>query len=183
MNICSLAFFDAGSPALSFPTITPYWFDGVRRRCEGEGRVQLRRKVRFRVPAGVVDGQVLRMKGQGHSGKYGGAPGDLLVKLQVRRVKTYAAIGAAAVVTWHRAVVMGCCSGASMGQHVQGAPGALLCGMAVVRQCCPAGLAKVVPSRRGIQVTRQAQHHASNGMHVCAGIGMCGCGPAGVRPV
>lgn len=53
-------------------------------RCEGEGRVQLRRKVRFRVPAGVADGQVLRVKGQGHSGKYGGAPGDLLVKLQVR---------------------------------------------------------------------------------------------------
>jgi DnaJ-class molecular chaperone len=53
-------------------------------RCDGEGRAQLRRKVRFRVPAGVVDGQVLRVKGQGHSGKYGGAPGDLLVKLQVR---------------------------------------------------------------------------------------------------
>lgn len=31
-----------------------------------------------------MDGQVLRVKGQGHSGKYGGAPGDLLVKLQVR---------------------------------------------------------------------------------------------------
>lgn len=43
----------------------------------------MRRKVRFSVPGGVVDGQVLRVKGQGHSGKYGGAPGDLLVKLQV----------------------------------------------------------------------------------------------------
>lgn len=52
-------------------------------RCAGEGRVQVRRKVRFSVPGGVVDGQVLRVKGQGHSGKYGGAPGDLLVKLQV----------------------------------------------------------------------------------------------------
>lgn len=40
--------------------------------------------MRFKVPGGVVDGQVLRVKGQGHSGKYGGAPGDLLVKLQVR---------------------------------------------------------------------------------------------------
>lgn len=52
-------------------------------RCSGEGRVQVRRHVRIRVPAGVVDGQVLRVKGQGHSGKFGGAPGDLLVKLQV----------------------------------------------------------------------------------------------------
>jgi hypothetical protein len=53
-------------------------------RCGGEGRAQLRRKVRFKVPCGVVDGQVLRVKGQGHSGKYGGVPGDLLVRLQVR---------------------------------------------------------------------------------------------------
>ena len=45
--------------------------------------MQVRRKVRFKVPCGVVDGQVLRVKGQGHSGKYGGSPGDLLVRLQV----------------------------------------------------------------------------------------------------
>eukprot|EP00878_Enallax_costatus_P007511 GHUV01007867.1.p1 GENE.GHUV01007867.1~~GHUV01007867.1.p1 ORF type:complete len:216 (+),score=67.34 GHUV01007867.1:726-1373(+) len=52
-------------------------------RCGGEGRLQVRRYVRIRVPAGVVDGQVLRVKGQGHMGKFGGVPGDLLVKLQV----------------------------------------------------------------------------------------------------
>jgi molecular chaperone DnaJ len=43
----------------------------------------VRRHVRIRVPAGVVDGQVLRVRGQGHCGRFGGAPGDLLVKLQV----------------------------------------------------------------------------------------------------
>jgi DnaJ-class molecular chaperone len=32
---------------------------------------------------GVAEGQVLRVKGQGHMGKQGGAPGDLLVRLQV----------------------------------------------------------------------------------------------------
>jgi hypothetical protein len=35
------------------------------------------------VAAAVVDGQVLCVKGQGHCGSLGGAPGDLLVKLQV----------------------------------------------------------------------------------------------------
>ncbi|WIA17029.1 hypothetical protein OEZ85_013938 [Tetradesmus obliquus] len=52
-------------------------------RCSGEGRLAVRRHVKIRVPAGVVDGQVLRVRGQGHCGRFGGRPGDLLVKLQV----------------------------------------------------------------------------------------------------
>ncbi|KAF6254239.1 hypothetical protein COO60DRAFT_1703432 [Scenedesmus sp. NREL 46B-D3] len=47
--------------------------------CSGEGRLAVRRHVRIRVPAGVVDAQVLRVRGQGHCGRFGGPPGDLLL--------------------------------------------------------------------------------------------------------
>jgi molecular chaperone DnaJ len=52
-------------------------------RCRGEGRARMLRTVRVRVPAGVGDGQILRVKGQGDAGRRGGAAGDLFVKLQV----------------------------------------------------------------------------------------------------
>lgn len=52
-------------------------------RCRGEGRVRMLRSVRVRVPAGVADGQILRIKGQGDAGRLGGEAGDLFVKLQV----------------------------------------------------------------------------------------------------
>ncbi len=52
-------------------------------RCEGRGREVGRRQVSVDVPAGIADGQRIRVSGRGHAGEHGGAPGDLYVLVHV----------------------------------------------------------------------------------------------------
>jgi molecular chaperone DnaJ len=53
-------------------------------RCRGRGRTVERVSVSVDVPAGIADGQRIRMAGRGHAGEQGGPPGDLYVQLRVR---------------------------------------------------------------------------------------------------
>jgi molecular chaperone DnaJ len=52
--------------------------------CGGRGRRVERAKVSVDVPAGIADGQRIRVGGRGHAGERGGPAGDLYVQIRVR---------------------------------------------------------------------------------------------------
>jgi molecular chaperone DnaJ len=52
--------------------------------CRGQGYRQVQRKLKVNIPAGVDDGNRLRLSGEGQPGANGGPPGDLYVFLKVK---------------------------------------------------------------------------------------------------
>lgn len=54
-------------------------------RCGGSGTIQTNRTVEVRIPAGIEDGAVLRLAGQGARGRDGSLPGDLYLRVKIRR--------------------------------------------------------------------------------------------------
>ncbi|HTW19299.1 MAG TPA: molecular chaperone DnaJ [Mycobacteriales bacterium] len=51
--------------------------------CGGSGQAITSRSLRVRIPAGVADGQKIRLKGKGEAGTRGGPAGDLIVTVHV----------------------------------------------------------------------------------------------------
>ncbi|AKP47865.1 MULTISPECIES: molecular chaperone DnaJ [Bacillus] len=52
--------------------------------CGGTGKVRKRRRIHIKIPAGIDDGQQLRVAGQGEPGVNGGPPGDLYIVFHVK---------------------------------------------------------------------------------------------------
>ncbi|MGK2309117.1 molecular chaperone DnaJ [Cutibacterium sp. V947] len=57
--------------------------------CHGSGRAKSTKSMQIRIPAGVEDGQRIRIKGKGSPGENGGRAGDLYVKVTVRPHKIF----------------------------------------------------------------------------------------------
>ncbi len=53
-------------------------------RCGGDGSVTERRKIKVRVPAGIEEGERIRLRGKGEPGVAGGPPGDLLLAVRIK---------------------------------------------------------------------------------------------------
>ncbi|MDQ7030897.1 MAG: molecular chaperone DnaJ [Ardenticatenia bacterium] len=53
------------------------------RRCRGERRVRVKRRLEVTVPPGVDDGMRIRLTGEGEHGLHGGPPGNLYVDVRV----------------------------------------------------------------------------------------------------
>jgi molecular chaperone DnaJ len=57
--------------------------------CHGSGTERRAREVQARIPAGVADGQKIRLKGRGAPGRNGGPAGDLIVECHVAPHKLF----------------------------------------------------------------------------------------------
>ena len=51
--------------------------------CDGIGRTLNDRSVNIDIPAGIADGQRIRVRGEGHAGELAGPSGDLFVQIRV----------------------------------------------------------------------------------------------------
>ena len=78
---------DLGSFAFSEPCTTcrgrGLVVDDPCTTCAGSGRAMSARTIQARIPAGVADGQRIKLKGKGAPGERGGPPGDLYVRVHV----------------------------------------------------------------------------------------------------
>ena len=62
--------------------------------CNGRGRIRKTKTLSVKVPAGVDDGDRIRLSGEGEAGRNGGPPGDLYVEIRVHSHKLFTRDGA-----------------------------------------------------------------------------------------
>ena len=59
------------------------------QKCHGRGKVRVSKRKTVKVPAGIADGQVLTIRGQGGLGERGGPAGDLMIVISVKKHKLF----------------------------------------------------------------------------------------------
>ncbi len=52
--------------------------------CYGSGKVKIQKNIKLNIPAGIDDGQAMRVAGKGEPGKNGGSHGDVIVTVNVK---------------------------------------------------------------------------------------------------
>ena len=62
--------------------------------CHGRGRIRKTKTLSVKVPAGVDDGDRIRLSGEGEAGRNGGPPGDLYVEIRLKPHKIFNRDGA-----------------------------------------------------------------------------------------
>lgn len=61
-----------------------YLIDEVCPTCQGAGRARSERTIQAKIPAGVKDGQTIKVRGKGAPGEGGAPAGDLLIRVKVQ---------------------------------------------------------------------------------------------------
>jgi molecular chaperone DnaJ len=55
------------------------------QKCQGKGKVKVRKKIEVDIPAGIDNNQIVNVRGYGNSGTNGGPAGDLKVVVNIRK--------------------------------------------------------------------------------------------------
>lgn len=58
-------------------------------KCNGQGVYRGQEKMKIKVPAGIDEGEAIRLSGKGHAGSKGQAAGDLLLRIRVEKSKEF----------------------------------------------------------------------------------------------
>lgn len=53
------------------------------KRCHGAGRIESSEKITVKIPAGIDDGQRIKLAGKGEAGRRGQSPGDLYLEISI----------------------------------------------------------------------------------------------------
>ena len=59
------------------------------KECKGTGRVLKTKKIKVKIPPGIVSGETLRIKNEGESGELGAPAGDLFIRVHVKEHPKY----------------------------------------------------------------------------------------------
>lgn len=62
-------------------------FEELCKTCHGETRFEDKTQIEVKIPAGIADGQTVRMRSEGDAGKFGGPGGDFYVHIRVKQDK------------------------------------------------------------------------------------------------
>lgn len=54
------------------------------RKCDGQGRVRSSERIKIKIPAGINEGESIRLSGKGEAGIKGGPAGDLFITFRVK---------------------------------------------------------------------------------------------------